>query len=128
MGYKLGAAFLWAVGQALAAKYSEQGMVAAAFGGLIAGWCTASLLGLVAKCGAGARGMMIAGVILGVLLASGAVVGLSHAVASVDPTAVKVNWDDLGKYFLSWSILASALLGLFTGLYVHGKTSGEKKK
>lgn len=122
--YRLGSAFLWAAAQGAVAWFQEPGVfstLGAALGGAIAGWGTASLLGWFARFGAGAKVMMISGLVLGVGIASGAVVGVGYAISHLRPGEVKVDWDTLGRSFTSGAAIPAAVLGVVTGLFVRAK-------
>ncbi len=120
--YRLGSALLWAAAQGAAARFLwEQGVgktIGAAFGGLVAGWTTAALLGRFAKWGAGAKLMMLVGVIIGVAVSSGAVAGLSAAIEWFRVDRLQFDWEKLWRHVLSAAALPAAVLGLLTGLYV----------
>jgi hypothetical protein len=123
--YRLGSALLWAAAQGSIAGYlMEAGLwksIGAGFGGLVAGWATAALLGRVATWGAGARVMAVLGIVVGVAVASGAVAGLSAAINWYHVGKVVFDWDSLGRFVLSTAAVPAAVLGLLTGLYVRFK-------
>jgi len=128
--YRLGSAFIWAGAQGLSAGFAGSGLwmsLGAGFGGLVAGWTTAALLGRVARWGAGAKLMMALGVILGVLIASGAVAGLGVAINWFRMDRLDFDWRLLDKFVLSGAAIPAAILGLLTGLYVRSRIPRETK-
>jgi hypothetical protein len=128
--YRLGSAILWALAQGIVAKFvmkdNTWNSVSAAVAGLAAGWTTAAVLGALAKWGSGAKVLAIAGLIVGVLVASGAVAGL-RAIVSWHLKAPQINWDELQRYILSEAAIPAAVLGLVTGLYVRSAIPQPKK-
>lgn len=129
--YKLGSAFIWAAGQwAVCWFITEDSLwatISACFSAFFAGWTTSVLLGRFAKWGANAPVMMVLGVVLGVAVFSGAFTGLSAAINWYNAKNVKMNWDELEKFLLSWSVVPPAALGLVTGLYVKANSPKGKK-
>jgi hypothetical protein len=129
-GYKLGSAFIWSAGQwAVCWFVTEDTLlhtISACVSAFFAGWSTSALLGRFAKWGANAWVMMILGVLVGVAIFSGAFTGLTAAIDWWRAKDVKVDWDKLQKFLLSWSVVPPAGLGLLTGLYVKSKTPGKK--
>jgi hypothetical protein len=123
--YRLGSALLWAAAQGSIAGFAMHAglwkSVGAGFGGLVAGWCTAALLGRFAKWGAGAGVMAVLGVVFGVAVASGAVTGLSAAIQWYHFRTVSFDWNNLGQFVLSTAAIPAAVLGLLTGLYVRSR-------
>ena len=120
--YRLGSAAIWGGAQGAMAHYVSGGStLGAAFGGALAGWCTASLVGRFAKWGAGARLLMILGAVVGIAVASGAVTGLSQLFDWWRTKELKVDWASLGRFFTNGAFAPAALLGLVTGLYVRWK-------
>jgi hypothetical protein len=124
--YRLGSAFIWAAAQGSIAWFAMGAglwkSVGAGFGGLVAGWATAALLGRFAKWGAGAAVMAVLGLVIGVAVASGAVTGLSAAINWYYVGKINFDWDNLGKFVLSTAAIPAAALGLLTGLYVRART------
>ena len=123
--YRLGSAFIWAAAQGAIAWFAlKAGLwqsVGAAFGGLVAGWGTAALLGRFAKWGAGAGVMAVLGVVFGVAVASGAVAGLTSAIHWYNVGTFAFDWNTLGRFVLSTAAIPAAVLGLLTGLYVRSR-------
>jgi len=123
--YRLGSAFLWAAGQGAVARLaigeSFWRTIGAGFGGLVAGWATASLLGRFARWGLGYRMMMILGVIVGVAISSGAVAGLGALIDLYKLHQLKFDWEGLGKFVVSSAAIPAAVLGLLTGIYVRSR-------
>ncbi|MBI3858452.1 MAG: hypothetical protein HY293_22435, partial [Planctomycetes bacterium] len=89
---------------------------------------TSALLGRFAKWGANAWVMMVLGVLIGVAIFSGAFSGLSAAIQWWNAKDVKIDWDKLQAFLLSWSVLPPMGFGLLTGLYVRAKGAGASKK
>jgi hypothetical protein len=52
---------------------------------------------------------------------SGAFTGLTAALDLIRAKDVKVDWDKLQGFLLSWSVVPPAVLGVLTGLYVRAK-------
>jgi hypothetical protein len=130
-GFKLGSAFIWAAGQwAVCWFVTEDSLwatVSACFSAFFAGWTTSALLGRFAKWGANAPVMMVLGVLIGVAIFSGAFTGISAAISWWKAKDVKVDWDKLQEFLLSWSVVPPAAFGLLTGLYVKSKSPASKK-
>lgn len=127
--YRLGSAFIWAAGLCGVAYFTEKGSyLASGFGGLIAGWGTASILGRLAKWNMNAKGLMVVGVLVGVILASGAVAGLHKAISSLRADKVEFDWGQLVAFVLSGAAAPAAVLGLLTGLYVRNKIPRPESK
>ena len=130
-GFKLGSAFIWAAGQwAVCWFVTEDSLwatVSACFSAFFAGWTTSALLGRFAKWGANAPVMMILGTLIGVAIFSGAFTGISAALSWWKAKDVKIDWDKLEAFLLSWSVVPPAAFGLLTGLYVKSKSPGKKK-
>jgi hypothetical protein len=133
-GYKWSSALMWAGGQFAYNWFATPELplgptFSAVFGAFFAGWTTSALLGRFAKWGANSWVLMILGVLIGVAVFSGAFSGLSSAIDWWHAKEVKVDWEKLQKFLLSYSVLPPAGLGLLTGLYVRMKTprgSGKK--
>ncbi len=126
----MGSAFIWAGGQGAASWFAGFGLwmsLGAGFGGLVAGWTTAALLGRFARWGAGAKIMMALGIILGVLIASGAVAGLGVAINWSRMDRLDFDWRTLDTFVLSGAAIPAAVLGLLTGLYVRSRVPRETK-
>ena len=126
----MGSAFIWAGAQGAAAGLAGSGLwmsLGAGFGGLVAGWTTAALLGRFARRGAGAKVIMLLGVILGVLIASGAVAGLGMAINWSRMDRLDFDWRTLDKVVLTGAAIPAAVLGLLTGLYVRSRITHETK-
>lgn len=125
------AALLWALGQWAVCWFvtdTELGAtVSATTGAFASGWVTASLSGRLARWGFGAGAMMAAGLILGVLVFSGAVSGITAALSWWKAKNVGVNWEELQAFLLSPAAVPPALLGLITGLYVRASIPAGKK-
>jgi hypothetical protein len=130
-GYKFGSALIWAAGQFgvcwFITEDSLWATVSACFSAFFAGITTAGLLGRFAKWGANAWVMMILGVLFGVAVFSGAFSGISAAINWWQTKDVKMDWDKLQAFLMSWSVVPPAALGLLTGLYVRANTSKGKK-
>lgn len=131
--YRLGSAIIWAAAQWGVEwfgfpEHTLGQAVAAAFGGLIAGWTTASLLGLIAKWGAGAWPMMIAGLLIGVAVTSGAVHGIDYGLALLNKKPQVLDTDKFLTFLKSWSIVPALVLGVVTGLYVRIQIPRKKAK
>ena len=121
--YRLGSALVWGAGQwavewFVFPEHSLGQAIAAAFGGVIAGWTTATLLGVLAKWGAGAWPMMIAGILVGVAVMSGAVHGIDYGLAILQSRPRVLDLDRFLKFLMSWSVIPAVVLGIITGLYV----------
>ncbi len=123
--YRLGSALLWAAAQGSVAWFAMKAglwkSIGAGFGGLVAGWATAALLGRLAKWGAGVKAMAVLGLVIGVAVASGAVAGLSAAINWYYLGRLDFDWDGLGKFVLSTAAVPAAALGLLTGIYVRSR-------
>ena len=130
-GYKLGSAFIWAGGQFAVCWFvtydSLWATIWACISAFVAGWSTSAMLGRFAKWGANAWVMMVLGVVVGVAIFSGAFTGLSAIFDWWQAKNVKVDWDKLQKFLLSWSVVPPAGFGLLTGLYVKSKSPKGKK-
>jgi hypothetical protein len=70
---------------------------------------------------------MVLGVLVGVAVFSGAFSGISAAIHWWQTKDVKMDWDKLQAFLLSWSVVPPAVLGLLTGLYVRSKSPKGKK-
>lgn len=129
-GYKFGSALIWTAGQFgvcwFVTEDSLWATVSACFSAFFAGLTTAGLLGRFAKWGANAWVMMILGVLVGVAVFSGAFTGISTALSWWHTKDVKVDWDKLQAFLLSWSVVPPAVLGFLTGLYVKSKSPKKK--
>ena len=125
--YRVGSAFLWAAGMGTVAWYfpdEEKGFVTVVLSGLIAGWGTATLLGILGRGGAQKTFMVLAGFVFGVAMASGAVsitTGLAGLIFSGEP--MTFDWDGYWSFVLSTAAIPASVLGPLTGFYVHGKFS-----
>src|SRR5436190_4059526 len=121
-GFKFGSALIWAGGQwAVCWFVTEDSLwatVSACFSAFLAGITTAGLLGRFAKWGANAWVMMLLGALVGVAVFSGAFSGISAAIDWWRTKNVKVDWDKLQAFLMSWAVVPPAALGLLTGLYV----------
>src|SRR2546428_3371304 len=126
-GCKWRSGLIWAAGQCAYNWFATPELrlgptFSAVFGAFIAGWSTSAILGRFAKWGANAWFLMVLGVLVGVAIFSGAFSSLSSVLDWWDAKAVKVDWDKLQAFLLSWSVLPPAGLGLLTALYVRMKT------
>jgi len=132
-GYKWGSAVIWAVGQwavnwFLTPETHLWSIVSACFSAFFAGWTTSALLGRFAKWGANAWVMMVLGVLIGVAVFSGAFSGIATAYDWWTAKNVKVDWEKLLAFLITWAVLPPAALGLLTGLYVRARTPAGAKK
>jgi len=129
-GYKWGSAMIWAAGQWAVCWFVTEdklwATISACFSAFFAGWTTSALLGRFAKWGANSWVMMILGVLVGIAVFSGAFSGLYAAIDWWHTKDVKIDWDNLQKFLLSKSVIAPAILGPVTGLYVKTKFPGKK--
>lgn len=129
-GYKWGSALIWMGGQWAVCWFITEDLlwptITACFSAFFAGWSTSALLGRFAKWGANAWVMMILGLLVGVAIFSGAFSGLYAALDWWHAKDVKIDWDSLQKFLLSKSVIAPAVLGPITGLYVRAKFPGKK--
>jgi hypothetical protein len=125
-----GAAMLWALGQwAVCWFVTETALwdtVSATCGAFASGWVTAGLAGRLAKWGLPAAAMAVAGLVLGLLVFSGAVAGLTAALTWSKTKDLGVDWTKLQEFLLSPGAIPPAALGLVTGLYVKAKVGGKK--
>ncbi len=131
-GYKIGSALIWAGGQWAVCWFLMPDLhlwkvVSACFSAFVAGWTTSVLLSRFAKWGANAGVMMVLGVIVGLMVFSGAFSGISALFDWWNTKEVKVDWERLQTFLLSWAALPPAGLGLLTGLYVKSKFPSGKK-
>lgn len=131
--YRLGSALIWAAGQwavewFVFPEHTLGQAVAAAFGGLLAGWATASLLGFLAQWGAGPWLMMIAGLVVGVAVMSGAVHGIDWGLALLRDKSRSFDTEKLLAFLKSWSVVPAIVLGVLTGLYVRVQVPRKKGK
>jgi hypothetical protein len=126
----LGAALIWALGQwAVCWFITETALwdtVSATAGAFASGWVTAGLAGRLAKWGLGPAPMAVAGILLGLLVFSGAVTGLTAAISWWKTKDLGMDWDKLQAFLLSPGAIPPAALGLITGLYVKAKVGGKK--
>ncbi|HEV3028037.1 MAG TPA: hypothetical protein VG457_10725 [Planctomycetota bacterium] len=131
-GYKWGSALIWTAGQwAVCWFVTEDTLLAtisACVSAFFAGWTTSALLGRFARWGANPWVMMILGVLVGVAVFSGAFSGIRTALEWWNTKNLKVDWDKLQAFLLSWSVVPPAALGLLTGLYVRANTPKGGKK
>lgn len=128
---------MWAAGQGAVAWYYTQlplsKVGAAVFGGLLAGWLTAAVVGRFARWGTGVKFLVLLGILFGVAFSSGAVAGLS-ALFSLwawwwyEGVPLVVNWDQFLGFILSTAAIPAAVLGLITGLYVSAVMPRADKK
>jgi hypothetical protein len=130
-GYKLGSGLIWAGGQFgvnwfLTPDTHLWHVASVCFSAFFSGITTAGLLSRFAKWGANAWVMMILGVLIGVAVFSGAFTGISAAINWWQAKDVKVDWDKLQAFLISWSVVPPIALGLLTGLYVRSKTPAKK--
>lgn len=95
--------------------------VAVGFSGLVSGWATAALLGKIARLGAPLKVMVPAGVVLSLVLASGAWAGVSELVGLFKKDAWRFDWHVLGEFVTSWLVVPVLVLGSLTGLYVRSR-------
>ncbi len=130
---KLGGGILWALAQAGVEWFvfpdSVGGIgtvISAAGGAFIAGWITTGILNQSARWGAGGKVLLLFGAILGVLIASGAVEGLSSALSWWRAGKIDIDWVKFQDFVLSWKVAPALVLGAFTGLYVRGKVPQKK--
>jgi hypothetical protein len=125
------AAFLWAAGQWAVCWFVTQttlwDTVSATAGAFASGWVTASLAGRLAKLGLGAFPMMVAGLLLGTLVYSGAATGLSAVISWWKVKNLGLDWEKLQAFLMSSAAVPPAVLGLVTGLYVRAGTPLKKK-
>lgn len=131
--YLIGSAVLWGLGTWAVewfVHYEESlfRAIAAAAGGLLAGWFTALVLGRLAKWGFGFKTMMAAGLLFGVAFASGAVSGLNFALSGFRRDAVRFDWESFQAFVLSVAVVPAAALGIVTGLYVRLQVPRTGKK
>ncbi|HZE96664.1 MAG TPA: hypothetical protein VE981_06545 [Planctomycetota bacterium] len=131
-GFKFGSAMIWAGGQWAVNWFLFPDMhlwtiVSASISAFFAGLSTSAILGRFAKWGANAWVMMLLGVLVGVAIFSGAFTGLTAAFNWWNAKDVKVDWDKLQAFLLSWSVVPPAGFGLLTGLYVRSKTPKGKQ-
>lgn len=132
-GYKFGTGLIWAAGQFAVSWFVTPDehlwtVIGACFSAFFAGLTTAGLLGRFAKWGANAWVLMILGVLIGVAVFSGAFSGVAAALSWWQTKEVKIDWDKLQAFLLSWAVLPPAALGLLSGLYVRAKTPRSGKK
>lgn len=133
--YRLGSAFIWAAALGGLGYYVGDDIwkcAGAAFGGLISGWATATILGFFGRGGARTSIMAVAGAVIGVCMASGAMAVTTSLpiilIKGLD--AFKVDWDQFLAFVFNPRLMGpAAALGLVTGVYIHGKfAKGDKKK
>jgi hypothetical protein len=134
--YILSSALLWAVAMG-AYTYATAGVtytlanievwkpaLISAGSGLVSGFFAALFLGRVAKFGTKMGLMMVAGLIVGVLVASGAAAGLKYVLLG----QAEVNWETLLAFIASNAAAPAAVLGILTGIYVRMRIPQQKKK
>ena len=130
--YRMGSAFIWALGMGTAGWYMQEGfwsIIGAGFAGLLSGWGTATLLGFFGCGGARTSLMMIAGLVIGVCVASGAMaVVTSIPMMILRGGAFEMDWEEFWTFVLSAGAIPAAVLGLLTGLYIRGKFAKTEKK
>ena len=123
--YRLGSGFIWALAMGAMGWYMGDGLwsvLGAAFTGLISGWGTATLLGFFARGGARTTLMMIAGLVIGVCVASGAMaIMTSLPMILLRGGAFEMDWEEFWTFVLSAGAIPAAVLGLLTGFYIRGK-------
>src|SRR5687767_11584280 len=103
--YRFGSGLLWAGGQFavnwfITYEMSMWTTITAIAGAFIAGWSTAALLGRIAKWGAGTNLMMVAGVLLGVAIFTGAFSGLAAVKDWLSTRHLAVDWEKLQESLL----------------------------
>lgn len=125
------AAFIWALGQWAVCWFvtetSLRDTISATTGAFASGWMTASLSGRLARWGFGAGAMLVSGLILGLLVFSGAVSGITAAISWWNAKNAGVNWEELQAFLMSRAAIPPAVLGLITGLYVRARIPASKK-
>lgn len=131
--YRLGSALIWGAAQwgvewFVFPEHSLWQAVAAAFGGVVAGWTTATLLGFLARWGASAWPMMVAGLFIGVAVMSGAVQGITYGIALLWKQPATFDLDKLLLFLKSWAVVPALVLGVITGLYVRIQIPRKKAK
>ncbi len=131
-GSKLQAALLWAAAQwALEWFYIQKGglweAVAAAAGGFAAGWVTTGFVNTLARWKVPAAALGVLGLILGVVVVSGAVTGLGSLFNWSSTKPLDFNLKDLQAFVLSPNVVPAAALGLLTGLWIGRKGASGKK-
>ena len=131
-GYKWGSAMIWAAGQFAVCWFITEDKLwattSACFSAFFAGWTTSAVLARFAKWGANAWVMMVLGVLIGVAVFSGAFSGIATAYDWWTAKNVKVDWEKLLAFLITWAVLPPAALGLLTGLYVRARTPAGAKK
>ena len=131
--YRFGSGLIWAGGQFAYNWFITPDLhpgptYSAIFSAFVAGWTTAAILGRFAKWGAGYKVLMVAGILVGVAVFSGAFSGLSSVLDWWRTRGeFHVDWPRLQAFLLSWSVAPPAGLGLLTGLYVRTKIPRPKK-
>jgi hypothetical protein len=131
--YRLGSGLLWAAGQFAYNWFITPDLtlgrtLSAIFAAFLAGWTTALILGRFAKWGAGYKVLMLAGILVGVAVFSGAFSGLSSALEWWETKAINVDWVKLKAFLLSWSVAPPAGLGFLPGAYVRSKSPRKSEK
>jgi hypothetical protein len=131
--YRLGSGLLWAAGQFaynwfITYELGGWRTICAVVSAFLAGWTTALILGRFAKWGAGYKVLMVAGILIGVTIFSGAFSGLTSALEWWELKSIKVDWAKLKEFLLSWSVAPPAGLGLLTGAYVRSKIPRKSEK
>lgn len=130
---KLGGGILWALAQVgvewfgFPESVGWGPVISAAAGAFIAGWVTTGLLNQSARWGAGGKVLLLFGAVLGVLIASGAVQGLSSALSWWRAGKIDIDWARFQDFILSWRVAPALALGALSGVYVRGKVPGKKK-
>ena len=124
----LWAASFWAIAWFITDESLSE-VISVTFGGFVAGWCTAGVLGKIGRWGAGIYALMVLGVIVGVLFFSGAASGLKlFTLWWSDGSSLEESWEQLMKFILKVDrVLPVIALGLFTGAYVRAHIPAKKK-
>lgn len=121
------AASLWAIAWFITDENLPE-VVSVTFGGFVAGWCSAGLLGKFARWGAGIYAMMVLGVIVGVLFFSGAASALKlFHIWWTEGAVFEDSWEKLKEFIISDTALPTLALGLFTGAFVRAQIPAKKK-
>jgi hypothetical protein len=123
--YGLGSAFLWAAGQWVVCWFVTRDnlwpTLSALSSAFVAGGATAAILGRFARWGVGANLLMGIGLLVGVAVFSGS---FSTLIAALDwwlTKEIRVDWEKLQNFLLSWAVAPPAALGALTGLYVRAR-------
>lgn len=132
-GFKFGSALIWAVGQwavcwFIFPEMSLWSVGSACFSAFFSGWTSSAMLGRFAKWGANYGVMMVLGVLVGTAVFSGAFSGISTLIDWARHKELKVDWEKLEAFFLSWAVVPPAAFGLLSGLYIRMRVPRSKKK